>query len=170
MMTYKYTKLNSIFTMNAWKQGKFKVADEGKYKGNHQKIFYRSGLEKRWMNFLDRCPFITEWSSETVVVPYLSQVDGKLHRYFIDNYIKLIDGREFLVEIKPKKFCSPPRKNSKNFLTESIEFKRNQSKWTYARKFSEDNNMRFIVITDSSINSQFSDEKILKNIRSILKF
>jgi len=155
---------------NPFHQGKMKIINEEKYKGKTDEIFFRSGLENRWMRFLDNCPLIEKWSSETVVVPYINEVDGKPHRYFTDNWIKLRDGREFLIELKPKKYTKPPRKNSKRYLSESLEFVRNQSKWNYADKYAKKNNMEFKVITDKEVSTIFSDSKILENIRKILNF
>ena len=151
-------------------QGIYKPKNPEKYKGNKDQIFYRSGLERRFMLFLDNCPLIKQWSSETTVIPYINQVDGKHHRYFVDNWIKLANNKEYLIEIKPKKQCSPPRKNSKQYLAESLEFVKNQSKWQYADKYAKKNNMEFKVLTEKEINSIFSDTKILENVKKVLNY
>ena len=41
------------------------------------------------MSFLDSDPRIIEWSSEEIVVPYISPVDNRTHRYFVDFYVKM---------------------------------------------------------------------------------
>lgn len=151
-------------------QGKFSPKNPEKYKGNISEIFFRSGLERRFMMFLDACPVIVKWSSETVIIPYVNMVDQRVHRYFVDFWVKLPDNREFLIEIKPKKQCSPPRKNSKKYLTESYEFIKNKSKWGYAEKYAKKENMEFKVITDKDVNVIFSDNKILENVRKVLSF
>lgn len=156
--------------INNFHQGKMKILNEEKYKGKTDEIIFRSGLERRWMNFLDNCPLIEKWSSETVVVPYVNQVDGRIHRYFTDNWIRLGDGREFLIELKPNKYTKPPRKNSKRYLPESLEFIKNMSKWKYAEKYATKNGMLFRIITDKEVSTMFSDKKILENIRKILEF
>ncbi len=151
-------------------QGFFKPKNPEKYKGNKEEIFYRSGLERRFMSFLDNCPLIQSWSSETTIITYINEIDGKYHRYYVDNWIKLHNNKEYLIEIKPKRQCSPPRKNSKQYLAESLEFVKNQSKWHYATKYANKNNMEFKVLTEKEINSMFSDSKILENVKKILNF
>ena len=74
-----------------------------KYAGDPTNIIMRSSWETRFALWCDRNPSIIKWSSEETVVPYLSPVDGKMHRYFIDFKITTKDNRVFLVEIKPEK-------------------------------------------------------------------
>ena len=94
-------------------KGKFKPKNRTKYKGDPDKIIYRSLWELRFMRYLDSTPSILKWSSEEVVVPYRSPIDGRRHRYFPDFWIrvKTSDGsvKESLIEIKPKTQCSPPK-------------------------------------------------------------
>ncbi len=52
-------------------------------------IVYRSLWELRFMKWCDMNPSIIEWGSETVIVPYISPIDKKVHRYFVDFYIKV---------------------------------------------------------------------------------
>jgi hypothetical protein len=40
------------------------------------------------MSRLDKDPSIVEWSSEEHVIPYRSPIDNRMHRYFVDFYIK----------------------------------------------------------------------------------
>lgn len=151
-------------------QGYFKPKNPEKYRGNVDQIFYRSGLERRFMLFLDNCPLIEKWSSETVVIAYVNQLDGSYHRYFVDNWIKFVNGKEYLIEIKPKKQCSPPRKNAKNYLNEAATFVKNKSKWSYAEKYALKNGMSFNILTEKEIDSMFSDTKILENLKKILNY
>ena len=84
---------------------------------------YRSSWELKFFQWCDRNKNILEWSSESVVVPYRSPVDGRYHRYFVDNAIALREGntvKRYLVEIKPYKQTIPP--------TESKRKKRSQRK------------------------------------------
>jgi len=41
------------------------------------------------MNWLDKNPDIISWASEEMIVPYISPVDGKWHRYFPDFLVKV---------------------------------------------------------------------------------
>ena len=66
-----------------WKKlhsGKFRPKNISKYKGNSTEIFYRSGWELRFMSYLDKTPSVLKWSSEEIVVPYRSPIDGRKHR------------------------------------------------------------------------------------------
>ena len=150
-------------------QGIFKPKNPKKYKGNVNKIIFRSGLEKRFMLFLDNCPLIKIWNSEEIVVPYTS-VDGKRHRYFVDFYVKTEIGQEWMVELKPFKQTKPPKKNNKNYLTESITFVKNQLKWESATKYAVSKGMRFVVITDKEIKAEYSDKKLYENLKESLEF
>ena len=68
--------------------GKYRPTNSKKYRGNIDKIYYRSLWERKFMVYCDRNEKIIEWGSEEVVIPYRSPIDGKLHRYFPDFYIK----------------------------------------------------------------------------------
>ena len=97
--------------------GKFKPKNYKKYRGNPTKIYYRSLWERRFMIYCDNNPAILEWGSEELIIPYLSPVDKKIHRYFPDFYIKYMDKKgkviREIIEVKPKKFLSPPTKQKK---------------------------------------------------------
>ena len=70
-------------------------------------IIYRSLWERKFMTFCDNNSSVIEWGSEEVVIPYRSPLDGKVHRYYVDFYIKVRttknEIKEYLIEIKPKK-------------------------------------------------------------------
>ena len=40
------------------------------------------------MSFLDNNTNVLEWSSEEHIIPYRSPLDGKVHRYFPDFFVK----------------------------------------------------------------------------------
>ena len=83
-------------------QGKYRASFPRKYKGDHNNIIYRSSWEYKFMKWCDVTPTVQEWGSEEIIIPYISPVDGKRHRYFPDFYVK-IQGRKYLVEVKPLK-------------------------------------------------------------------
>ena len=80
------------------KKGLYKPKNISKYKGDYRKIFHRSGLELKFMRYLDGNDSILKWSSEEIIIPYRSPIDGKVHRYFPDFWIKTAQG-ETLIEI-----------------------------------------------------------------------
>ena len=94
-------------------KGKFNPERPNKYKGNVRNIIYRSGWERRFMIYCDRNENVIEWGSEEVAIPYQSPLDGKIHRYYPDFYVKVKQPNltvvKYIVEIKPKKQTKPPR-------------------------------------------------------------
>ena len=88
-------------------RGRFNPKNPEKYRGDVTAIVYRSGYEVKFMNWCDKNSDVTEWNSEEVVVPYRSPMDNKVHRYFIDFYIK-VNGKQYLIEVKPDRFTRAP--------------------------------------------------------------
>ena len=86
-------------------KGRFNIRNPSKYKGDPQRIIYRSLWERKFMVYCDTNDAILEWGSEEIIIPYLSPIDGRIHRYFPDFYIKVRqhDGsiEKSIVEIKP---------------------------------------------------------------------
>ena len=141
-----------------YKQGFFKPLNPNKYRGDPTNIVYRSGWEKKVMENLDENSSIKSWSSEEVVIPYRSPVDGKLHRYFVDFFVESIapDGtiKTMLLEVKPKaQTIEPkiPKRRTKRFLTEVMTYGVNQAKWKAAREYCEFKGWEFKIITENEI-------------------
>lgn len=141
-------------------KGRFAPQNPEKYKGNPNNIVYRSLLERRFMVFCDTNPNILEYSSEEFFVPYYSPVDKKMHRYFPDFWVKFkqTDGTivSKIIEIKPKKQCSPPpeslkQKRPRRYLNEVKTYMINTAKWDAAKKLCEQNNMTFEILTEEHL-------------------
>lgn len=135
-------------------QGKYKVKNPHKYVGNIDNIIYRSSWELRFLNWCDSNSGIKFFSSEETIVPYMSPVDNKQHRYFVDFKIVTSAGKTFLVEIKPHVQTLPPVKSSrktKRFLTEASTFLVNQAKWEYAKRYASARGWEFVVLTEYDI-------------------
>ena len=139
-------------------KGRFRVLNPAKYKGDITSVIYRSLWELRFMKWCDQSPSIIEWGSETVIIPYVSPVDKKVHRYFVDFYIKVKSKNntteKFLIEIKPEKFTKPPeipKKKTKRFIDEVFQYGVNEAKWKAAFEFCTDRNMKFIVLTEKDL-------------------
>ncbi len=110
------------------------------------------------MDYCDLKDSIVEWSSESTVVPYKFDGDGKLHRYFIDFRITVREKNNttttYLVEIKPSKKTKPPKqpkRKTKSYIYESLEYVKNQNKWEAARKFAVERGWKFIVLTENEL-------------------
>lgn len=146
-------------TKNKFHQGKFVPYNKKKYKGNPNNIIYRSGLELKYFKHFDLNPNIIEWSSEEIVIPYINPKDGKIHRYFIDNYLKVKtkDGKikEYLVEIKPLKFTKAPikkpRQHRRAYEKAVLTYVINEAKWNAAKKYCEKSGMEFIFLTEKDL-------------------
>lgn len=140
-------------------KGKFKPKNLQKYVGDKNKnIIWRSLWERRFMERCDSSPSILHWSSEEVIVRYISPIDNKVHRYFIDFWIEVKekDGsiKQKLIEIKPYDQSIEPHKKKrrlKRFYSDVKRYGINQAKWYYARQYAAKNNMEFLVITEKGV-------------------
>ena len=133
-------------------QGRFIPKNPAKCKGNVQEIIYRSGYELKFMNWADLNEDVFEWSSESVVIPYRSPIDRRIHRYFVDFYLKTRGGT-YLIEVKPSRFTKPPapRKKTKKYLQEVAQWGINEAKWKSAQEFCEDRGWMFKIITEKEL-------------------
>ncbi len=143
-------------------KGKYKIKNPQKYKGDPTQIVWRSLWERKYMKYLDSNANILEWSSEEIFIWYKSPIDGRPHRYFPDFYVKekMADGsiKKYLVEIKPKKQLSlpkEPKRKTASYLSEVMEYAKNQSKWEYAREWCEDRQYGFKILTEDDLNIKY---------------
>ena len=110
------------------------------------------------MKWCDQNPAVQEWGSETIIVPYISPLDRKVHRYFVDFYIKIKNKhgivQKYLVEIKPERFTKPPvipERKTKRFMDEVFQWGVNEAKWKAAFEFCKDRNMTFMILTEKDL-------------------
>ena len=140
-------------------KGKFKIKNSQKYKGNPSNIIYRSLMELRFMKWCDSSEKILIWCSEEVVIPYISPIDNKRHRYFPDFLIQTAKGW-FLIEVKPQIESRPPKKK----LVEKLNLKKkrrymksvrtwlvNEAKWIAAKKVCEVEGWTFEIFTEKQL-------------------
>ena len=146
-------------------KGKFRPKNPNKYKGNPSNIIYRSLLERRFMVYLDNNPSILKWSSEEIIIPYVSPVDNRVHRYFPDFYMKVRNNKDMiveeLIEVKPFSQCTPPNpkkkltktgRTSKRYLKEVQTYMVNDAKWSQAMKYCKDRKWKWRILTEKDIN------------------
>jgi hypothetical protein len=140
-------------------QGKFRPSNPGKYRGDVNNIIYRSSWELKFLLYADRNPNIIEYSSEEIVIPYLSPVDKRWHRYFPDFLIKVKtkDGqiKSILIEVKPHKQTKPPEKGkrvTKRYITEIATWGVNEAKWKAAEEYCKDRKWEFKILTEKELN------------------
>jgi hypothetical protein len=148
---------------NLVRNGKYKTGNfypsTNKYIGNTNEIIFRSGWEKKFMEFCETHPQILNWSSERTQIPYISPLDGKYHTYFVDFWIKIItiDNQyvNYLVEVKPDKKLDKPkqpakqtRKSTQNYQDALNEWFVNKAKFETASRWCDSKGWKFAVITD----------------------
>ena len=96
-----------------YKQGLYTPINKEKYIGKGTPR-YLSSWELKFFRWCDLNTNIIEWGSENIIIPYISPVDKRIHRYMVDNYVKIKEGNKitkYLIEIKPKKQTVAPGKH-----------------------------------------------------------
>ena len=138
--------------------GKFVPKNTSKYLGNPTNIWYRSLWERRVMVSLDSNTNVVGWSNEEIVIPYLSPVDNRWHRYFPDFFVRVKNNRgsidSMVLEVKPASQSQPPKPKSrvtKAYLNEVMTWGVNEAKWKAAVEFCKDRNWAFKVITEKDL-------------------
>lgn len=139
--------------------GKFQPKNPAKYMGDVSNIVWRSTWERKCMAKFDENPDIVGWVSEEIVIPYLSPVDGRWHRYFTDFFIVIQDSdgkaHGILIEVKPYKQTIPPEKKkrvTKGYLKEVTTWGVNSAKWEAAREVCKKKGWSFRIMTEKELN------------------
>lgn len=148
-------------------KGRYKLKYPNKYKGNINNIIYRSSWERKFMCMCDTNSKIISWSSEELIIPYISPKDNQYHRYFIDFNITVRDKNNFIkniiIEVKPLSQVYPPTKTGKkkSIYTKEVEtYLINQAKWKAALEYCNKRNYEFIIATDKKIPKKMINEQI----------
>ena len=113
----------------------------------------------QFMLWCDKHQECVAWASEEVIIPYLSPVDNKVHRYFPDFLVSIKKNdviENILIEIKPHYQTIKPlinnkggkKKPSKRLLTEAKTYAVNHAKWTAAEKWCKDRKITFKIMTE----------------------
>ena len=140
-------------------KGKFKIKNPQKYKGNPTNIIFRSLMELRFMKWCDTSEKILQWNSEEVIIPYISPIDNKRHRYFPDFLIQTEKGWT-LIEVKPQVQTKPPKK----LIMENLTLKKkrryvnavqtwlvNEAKWKAAEQICKKKGWKFQIMTEKQL-------------------
>lgn len=139
-----------------FRQGVFKPKNTTKYVGRGTPV-YRSGWELKFFRWCDDNPKVVEWASESIIIPYINPIDGRGHRYFTDGVIALNDNgiiKKFVVEIKPSTQVQKPvtgKKKHSTMVYESARYVQNQAKWAAAKKWCEQRNYSFLILTEKEL-------------------
>jgi hypothetical protein len=138
-------------------RGRFYPKHPLKYKGDPNKIIYRSSWEVRVMKYLDENDGVVWWASEEMNVKYISPVDGRVHRYFPDFIVKVRrkdnSSTIFMLEVKPEAQTKlrQPKRVTKQYINEAATYAVNQAKWKYAEEFCKDHGWVFRVVTEKDL-------------------
>lgn len=141
-------------------QGWYKLQFPNKFRlpiDNHMKSYrnghvqYKSGLELKAFKYADLNPRISEWALEPFHIPYLSPLDGKMHRYFPDIWLKFETGTIFIVEIKSSSETRKPSPKDKAYGRKMQTWLINQAKWQAAQTFCKQRNAQFVILTEKTL-------------------
>lgn len=140
-------------------QGRYVPNFPQKYRGDASKIFYRSSWELRLFDWCDKNGGVVGWSSEELVIPYFCPTDQRMHRYFLDAEIHIRRGNDVIkywVELKPERYTQPPKlpkRTNKRFITETLNYVKNQAKWAAAEEAANQCGAKFMVWTEQTLKS-----------------
>lgn len=140
-----------------YKQGLYTPVNKQKYKGRGTPR-YLSSWELKFFKWCDSNPDVLEWTSESIIIPYINPLDKKVHRYMVDNVVCLRSGdkiEKYLIEIKPKKQTQPPtshgNKKQSTVLYENMAYIKNIAKWESARKWCKRKGYKFQILTEEHL-------------------
>jgi len=138
-------------------KSKYKPKNPQKYVGNSDNIICRSLWERTFCKYLDENINVIRWSSEELGIPYISPVDNRVHTYYPDFLFEVKKENEvetIVAEIKPEKQTKEPNRGSKSnrtFLTETLQYQINKSKWESASLFCKRNGWKFMILTENNL-------------------
>lgn len=147
-------------------QGFFKLPEESKhkYKGDPNKIIYRSSWERKFMTYCCSNSSIVWWTSE-YPIQYISPIDKKYHTYFVDFIVcakrKDKDGnikeQVILIEVKPLSQTQPPKSTPQNrmtkrYINECKTYAVNRAKWDTIKQICKMKKWEFVILTENTFN------------------
>lgn len=105
------------------------------------------------MKWCDCNSSILNWASEELTIPYKCPSDNKVHRYYVDFYIKFKD-QTLLVELKPEYQTKPPKERTRRtskYLKEVFVYNKNRAKWEAANQVAKAKGWKFEVWTETTM-------------------
>ena len=143
-------------------KGYFKPRNPSKYMGDPTTIIYRSSWELKLMRYLDSHSDVIKWASEEFSIPYVSPIDGKVHRYFPDFLVKKRNINQTIetvvIEVKPKIQTTAPtvqKKANKRYLREVYTWGINSAKWAAAKRYCDHREWKFVIMTEHELGIKF---------------
>ena len=114
-----------------------------------QPIIFRSSYEKKFVLWLESSPQVKHWGSECFNIPYYSVLDQKMHNYYPDYFVEMMNGDKIVVEVKPHNQTVKPVNEN---CWAAREYVRNVCKWQETIKFCNKKGYKFKIITEKTIN------------------
>lgn len=137
--------------MTKYSQGEFIPKNPNKYFGKANP-FFRSAWELKVMTLLDQHPYVLNWASESVSIPYINPLTGKRSAYIPDFLVVYKDKsnrqRAELIEVKPKKEAIAENAKSKR---DKAALTVNTAKWAAAMAWCKKNGVIFRILTEDSL-------------------
>ena len=141
-----------------YRQGVYKPINRKKYSGNKDPI-YRSSWELKFFKWADNNDRVVRWGSENIIIPYISPLDRKVHRYFVDNFIVFLNKenkpKKYLIEIKPSMSVTKPvvssSKKKQTLIYEQRTWVINQAKWEAAKRWADKKGYEFLILTEKEL-------------------
>lgn len=137
---------------------------------NEGGVYYRSGLEKKMMIYLDLNDKISRWCSEYIKIPYektewssvRKDFETTQHTYYPDFYYELYksDGSlsKVVAEVKPRSETIEPviKENMTSKQIRNLEYSlktynKNLQKWKYMIEYCQRKGFDFIIITEEHL-------------------
>lgn len=99
------------------------------------------------MSWLESNKDVKYWGSECVSIPY-TYIDKQTHHYYPDFFVQMEDGTYIMIEVKPKNQTIKP---STDVGYAHDTWVKNLCKWKAAKKFCQDRNIKFQILTENTI-------------------
>lgn len=113
----------------------------------NQPIIFRSSWERKLVSWFESNKDVKYWGSECVSIPY-TYIDNQTHHYFPDFFVQMVDGSCIMIEVKPKNQTVKPLVESSYAHDTWVK---NLCKWKAAKKFCQDRNIKFQILTENTI-------------------
>ena len=156
MYIHCYTSNRMKTKTQKFYQGYFDKYNPVKYVGERP-IIYRSSWELKFMQICEFNGSVKKWSSEQICITYTmierdkngKQIEKK-HHYYPDFVVELVNGKKYLIEIKPE--SQSPK--SLTAIKNSFIMYKNAMKWKAALEWCKINDYEFKVVSEKHLKTR----------------
>lgn len=136
--------------------GTFTPRNKSKYVGSKKRsIIYRSLWERSFCKWCDSNNNVLQWAIEPFPIDYYDKGTNKQRKYYPDFFLKMSNGKKYIIEVKPEYQTKPPKmkKGSKKCIIEEETYMTNTSKWETAQRYCDDKGWEFKIVTEHTMKS-----------------